>query len=112
MTLVIVHLIFAAFLVCILYALNRQGENTENLMRGLDLARKADAEAARHRQHVMNEALQEQHAKMLKMLRDAEIARKQCELAMTTGAKITQSLAQNSMPRTGNGHGVNGHQKG
>ncbi len=96
---IVFHLLFAAFLVLLVWAMSKQGERMEMLVKGLDLARRADAEAARNRLSRMMEAQAEQQGKMLKLLRDAEIARKQCELAIGTG-------------RTGNGHSAQGHRKG
>lgn len=62
------HAMFAAFLVCLIYAVNKQGENQELLLRGLEEARRADAEAARYRLAMAMEAQQEATDKLRQLI--------------------------------------------
>ena len=95
----IVHLSFAAFLVVLIYAMNRQGESAELLAKGLDLARRADAAAMRAQMAQMQADQAKHHAELLALLAHAEKVRADSAAAIGDG-------------RTGKGHAPEGHGKG
>lgn len=96
---VIFHLVFAAFLVVLVWASARRDEDQERLVKGLDLARKLDMEAARAQMARMQAQQQQHHAELLALLAHAEKVRDDCAAAIGTG-------------RTGKGHTPEGHAKG
>lgn len=96
---VIFHLLFAAFLVVLVWASARRDADQERLVKGLDLARKLDMESARAQIARMQAQQQQHHAELLALLAHAEKVRADSAAAIGTG-------------RTGNGHGVAGHAKG
>lgn len=90
------HAVFAALLVLIIWAINRQGERAELLIKGLELARKADAEAARSRQMMHFRAQWEAMQKVNGVVEELRATAQR-------DAKAAGSV------RTGNGHDVGGH---
>lgn len=92
----IVHLFFAAFLVVLIYAMTRQGESAELLVKGLELARKADAAAMRAQMAQMQADQAKHHAELLELLNAATAARQR----------------NTELARTGNGHTAAGHAVG
>lgn len=89
----ILHLVFVAFLVVLVFAMARQGESMETLVKGLDLARRADAEAARVRVALVQEEQQRAVANLTKLIQAAELARARTD----------------TLIRSGRGHSANGH---
>ena len=92
----IVHLSFVAFLVVLIYAMNHQGESAELLVKGLDLARRADAAAMRAQMAQMQADQSKHHAELLALLNAATAARQR----------------NTDLARTGNGHAATGHATG
>lgn len=88
----LVHAMFAAFLVCLIYALNKQGEHQEMLVKGLELSRKAEAEAARHRLAIAMEAQQEATDKLRKLIEESHQAILHSQNLIRTGTRERGSM--------------------
>lgn len=96
---IIFHCLFAAFLLVLVWASARRDADQERLVKGLDLARKLDAEAARAQIARMQDEQRKQHAELLALLDHAKAVRDASASAIGAG-------------RTGKGHGANGHARG
>lgn len=90
---IIFNVVFVVLLIVLVFAMANQGESLERLIRGLDTARKMDAEAVRMRQAMAHDELLAHHKTLIKMLQQSEIARARTDTFI----------------RTGKGHGPNGH---
>jgi hypothetical protein len=68
------HVMFAVCMVVLVWAMNNAAEKHEILVRGLALAQKADAEAARIRMTMAFEAQQEATDKLRKLVEGSQCA--------------------------------------
>lgn len=96
---IIFHCLFAALLVVLVWASARRDADQERLVKGLDLARKLDAETARAQIARMQEDQRKQHVEMLALLGHAK-------------AVCDASVSAIGDGRTGKGHAPDGHAKG
>ena len=99
MAVIFFHILFAALLVVLVWAPAQRDADQERLVKGLDLARKMDAEAARAQMARMQAQQERHHAELIALLAHAETVRKASVAAIGDG-------------RTGKGHGTTGHARG
>lgn len=85
------HLVFAAFLVVLIYAMAKQGESTELLIKGLDLARKADDEAARDRLAIMMRSQHEANEALCRLIKASQSARAESSALISDGVRVRGS---------------------
>jgi hypothetical protein len=82
----LIHGFFALCMAFLCYAMLFSTAENERLVRGLELARKAEAEAARHRMTMAFEAQQEATDKLRKLIEESQCAIRRSESLIGAGA--------------------------
>jgi hypothetical protein len=86
------HVMFAVCMVVLVWAMNNAAEKHEILVRGLALAQKADAEAARIRMSMAFEAQQEATDKLRKLVEESQCAIRRSESIIRQGVRGRGSM--------------------